>query len=53
MTLTKEVVEEFQALHIAKFGKPISYSDAEQELKDIAELVRIASTKENNNDRTV
>ena len=43
MTLTKELVEEFQQRYLARFGEQISYGEAEQELKDIAELVRITS----------
>ncbi len=46
MTLTKELVEEFRERYFAKFGEQLSYGEAERELKDIAELVRITSTKE-------
>ncbi len=46
MTLTKELVERFQQLHFIKFSEHISYGKAEQELKELAELVRIISQKE-------
>lgn len=45
MTLTKELVEQFQQLHLVRFGVHISYGKAEQELKELAELVRITSQK--------
>lgn len=53
MTLTKELVEEFRERYFAKFGEQLSYGEAEQELRGIAELVRITSVKEKSNDRTV
>lgn len=43
MSLSKELVERFQAIYINKFGVMIDYSHAESQLKDIAELVRLTS----------
>lgn len=45
MTLARELVEQWQTLHLAKFGEPISYGDAEQEMKELADLVRITSQR--------
>lgn len=45
MTLAQELVEQWQTLHLAKFGEPISYGDAEQEMKELADLVRITSPR--------
>jgi hypothetical protein len=43
MTLSNELVERFQAIYVNKFGKVIGYSEAESELKELAELVRLTS----------
>lgn len=43
MRLSKALVEKFQALHLKKWGIPISYNAAEADLKELAELVRIVS----------
>lgn len=45
MSLSKELIEQFQALYLAKFGEEISSAAAEQELKELAELVRITSPR--------
>ncbi len=45
MTLAKDLIEQFQRLYLAKFGEQISYGRAEQELKELAGLVRITSPK--------
>lgn len=49
MALSKELVEAFQALHRIKFGEDIAYDVAEQKLKQLANLVRLTSPKENSN----
>ena len=50
MSLSKALVEQFKALHLARYGERISNEDAEIQLKELAELVRItAPVKENNN----
>ena len=46
MPLTKQLVESFQAMHLKKYSESISYEVAELQLKELAELVRITSEKE-------
>lgn len=46
MQLSYGLIEKFRALHLEKYGEVISYNDAEFQLKEIAELVRITSKKE-------
>jgi hypothetical protein len=46
MLLSKQLVERFRALHIEKYGEEISYNAAEHQLKELAELVRITSPKQ-------
>lgn len=46
MTLTKELVKQFQYAYLSYFGEPLGYEEAEQELKELASLVRITSAKE-------
>lgn len=41
MSLSKELVERFQAIYVNKYGEVIGYSDAEAQLKELAELVRL------------
>ena len=43
MSLSKELVERFQALYLSKSGVVISYTIAEAHLKELAELVRLTS----------
>lgn len=43
MQLTRELVEEFRQLHIDKFGEVLEYGEAEQNLKELADLVRITT----------
>ena len=45
MTLSKELVEQFRALHLAQFGEAISYATAEREFRELIELVRITAQK--------
>ena len=48
MALSKALVEQFKALHLARYGEQISDEDAYIQLKELAELVRItAPVKEN------
>ena len=54
MQLSKELVEQFQKLYLIKFNIDISYDSAEQQLKELAELVRIvARDKEEKGARTI
>ncbi len=41
MSLSKHLVEQFQQAHLVTFHKPIEYTKAEQELKELAHLLRI------------
>lgn len=41
MSLSKELVERFQAIYVKKYGEVIGYSEAEAHLKELAELVRL------------
>lgn len=43
MSLTKELVNKFQALYQTKYGESLSYQAAEMQLKELAELVRLTS----------
>jgi hypothetical protein len=43
MRLSKELVEQFQALHFKKYGESIDYQTAELQLNELAELVRITA----------
>ena len=45
MSLTKKLVEQFQAIYINKYGEVIGYSEAESHLKELANLVRLTSTQ--------
>lgn len=45
MALSKELVEQFQALHLAHFGKVIDSATAEREFRELIELVRITAPK--------
>jgi hypothetical protein len=54
MSLNKELVEKFQALCFEHFLEEVSKLDAEDQLIELAELVRATSSKEetNQNDQT-
>ncbi len=45
MSLSKDLVERFQAVYVMKQGVVIGYSEAESRLKDLAELVRLTSSE--------
>ena len=45
MSLSKELVERFQAIYVNKNGEVIDYTEAESQLKELAELVRLISKK--------
>ena len=45
MSLSKELVERFQADYINKNDVVIGYTEAESQLKELAELVRLTSAK--------
>ncbi len=45
MQLSKELVMKFQGLHLEKCGVVISYNAAESQLKELAELVRLTTSK--------
>jgi hypothetical protein len=46
MTLSKDLVEQFRKVYLGHFGELLDYNKAEQELKELACLVRITSNKE-------
>lgn len=46
MSLSKDLVELFQAVYVNKNGKVIGYSEAEVQLKELAELVRLTCPKD-------
>jgi hypothetical protein len=45
MSLSKELVERFQAIYVIKNGAVIGYKDAESQLKELAELVRLTASE--------
>jgi hypothetical protein len=45
MSLSKELVERFQAAYVNKNGEVIGYSEAETQLKELAELVRLTTSE--------
>ena len=45
MSLSKQLIEQFQRLHFIKFNEVIDYETAEHELKSLAEIVRITAPK--------
>jgi len=45
MSLNKELVEKFQSLYLEHFLEEISRLDAENELIELAELVRCTASK--------
>jgi hypothetical protein len=54
MALSKALVEQFKALHLARYDEHISDEDAEVQLKELAELVRItAPLKESKNAKII
>jgi hypothetical protein len=46
MSLKKDLVERFQAISINKYGVIIGYREAESELKELADLIRLTSPPE-------
>lgn len=46
MALSKALVKQFQALYLEKYGVEIDAALAEVELRELAELVRITSPKQ-------
>jgi hypothetical protein len=44
MSLSKELVERFQAVYAQKNGDVIGFSEAESQLKELAELVRLTTS---------
>jgi hypothetical protein len=45
MSLSKELIERFQAVYAHKNGEVIGYSAAETQLKEIAELIRLTASE--------
>ena len=43
MTLKRNLVERFQAIYVNKYGVVIGYNEAESELKELAELIRLTA----------
>lgn len=53
MALSKALIGQFKALHLARYGEQISDENAEIKLKELAELVRITTpVKESRNAKT-
>lgn len=50
MSLNNDLIERFQTLHLIKFGAEISYDSAEQQLKELAELVRLTTREKEEKD---
>lgn len=50
MALSKALIEQFQALHLAKYGERIDDEVAELQLKELAELVRITTPRKESKD---
>jgi len=46
MLTNQKLIERFQELHIEKYGVEISYELAKYQLKELAELVRLTSAEE-------
>jgi hypothetical protein len=46
MLLSKKLIERFQAVYVNKNGVTVGYADAELQLKELAELVRLTSKAE-------
>jgi hypothetical protein len=46
MRLSTGLVEQFQTLHLKKYGESIDYAVAELQLKELAELVRMTTPKQ-------
>jgi hypothetical protein len=45
MSLSKELVERFQTIYVRKNCEVIGYTEAETQLKELAELVRLTASK--------
>ena len=43
MRLSEDLINRFQKKHLEKFGKNLSLGEAETELMELAELIRITS----------
>ena len=50
MAPSKTLIEQFQALHLAKYAEQIDYAVAEIQLKELAELVRITTPRKESKD---
>ncbi len=44
MSLSKKLVERFQAVYVNKYGEVIGYTEAESQLSELAELVRLTAS---------
>ena len=53
MALSTKLVEQFQALHLAKQGEAIDYATAERKFSELIELVRIAAPKKRSSNAKV
>ena len=45
MLLSRDLVERFQAVYVNKNGEVIGYAEAESQLKELAELVRLTASE--------
>lgn len=52
MSLSKELVKEFQAIYVKKYCEVIEYNKAESQLKELAELVRLTAQAKRVNEYT-
>ena len=49
--LSDNLIKRFQALHLKMFGKTISHSEAQFELRLLADLIRITISKHSKKER--
>ena len=46
MSLKKDLIERFQAIYINKYRVVIGFTEAESELKELADIIRLTSQHE-------
>lgn len=52
MAFSKELIERFQVEHLAVYGEEIDTTRAELQLKELAELIRLTSPREEQENET-
>jgi hypothetical protein len=45
MSISKQLVERFQAIYKIKFGNVIGFSEAEMQLKNLEDLIRLTASE--------